>query len=179
MSEVLFLVGLSNSGKDWVAQNKFANYELLKCNAAFKAVYEEDHQLAPSTCNDKAARDTIHEKGPMTGLTIREGMVRSYHQSITGTGYGHKFAALTLVSVLNKIYDCSTTRMPIVITDLRKPTELKGILNLAEVIKYDVRMIHIKSNKGLLLSSDESLEHNLKLFHALTGKYHEICFNNY
>lgn len=178
MSELLFLVGYSNAGKDYVAETKFANFTNVKLTKAFKAQYELDHGLEPGDCNNKALRGNKHESGPMTGFTISEGMILAYNQSLNGVGYGHKFAYLTITSAIERLAELASNRTAVAITDLRKPTELKVLLAFTEVIKYSPRMVVVSSNKATPKSSDRSLTENINLFSYLTGKQVEYCQNN-
>jgi hypothetical protein len=179
MSELKLIVGLSNSGKDWIAENRYGNFKLLKCNQAFKTIFEEDHKLSRGLCNDKGHRNDILEYGPLKGMTLQDGMVMAYHQSQARLGYGSKFTTMTILSVLNEISECSLNRTPVVITDVRKPTELKILVHFAEVIGYGISMVSVISNKATLATSDSSLPENLYLFEQLTGKPVEKCYNNY
>jgi hypothetical protein len=179
MSEIKLIVGLSNSGKDYIAENRYSNFKLLKCNQAFKTIFEIDHSLLPNTCNVKSHRNDVLQSGPLKGMTIQEGMVLAYHQSQARLGYGVKFTTMTILSVLNEISECSLNRTPVVITDVRKTTELKILANFAEVIDYDISMISVISNKATLATSDQSLPDNIYLFEQLTGKSAQKCYNNY
>lgn len=178
MSELLFIVGYSNAGKDYVAKNKFANFTSEKLTKAFKDQYEIDHGLSPGSCNDKSMRNETHTYGPMAGLTLSEGMVVAYKQSLNGIGYGHKFTYLTITSTIQRLAKLASNRTPVCITDLRKPTELKVLLAFAEVIRYSPRMIVVSSNKSTPKESDKSLTENIYLFTYLTGKPVEYCQNN-
>lgn len=178
MSELLFIVGYSNAGKDYIAEHRFANFKNEKLTEAFKTQYEIDHGLQPGDCNDKTMRNTAHKSGPMAGMTISDGMIAAYNQSLSRVGYGHKFAYLTLTSTIERLAKLAGNRAAVVITDLRKPTELKVLLAFAEVIKYNTRMIVVSSNKSTPKNSDKSLTENINLFTYLTGKPVEYCCNN-
>lgn len=178
MSEILFLVGASNAGKDYIADNYYKNFTHLKLTSAFKEQYEKDHWLKPGSCNNKNLRESVHDTGPMAGLTISEGMVLSYQQSISGIGYGAKFKGITITSTLTNLVELSRNNKPVVITDLRKTTELKVLIPFAEIIHYEVRMILVKSNAETPKDSDRSLETNMDLFEYLTGQKVELKINN-
>lgn len=179
MSELLYLVGFSNAGKDYIAKTQWANFVNVKLTASFKADYELCHNLTPGTCNDKSMRNNKHTYGPMTGLTISEGMVMAYKQSLSGLGFGHKYAYTTITKTIEKLAELASNRTPVVITDLRKPTELKVLQAFSEVIKYNTRMIVVHSDKSTPKQSDNSLTENIKLYSYLAQKPAENCYNNY
>lgn len=179
MSELLFLVGLSNSGKDYIAENKYRNFTNVKLTESFKRDFEIDHGLNSGDCNNKSLREMTLVSGPLTGLTLSAAMVKSYNQSLTGSGYGAKFRYSTITSTLLKLAELAGNRTPVVITDLRKPIELKVLLAFSEVIDYTPKMLIIRSNKAIAKDSDRSLEENRNLFEYLTGKKAEICLNDY
>lgn len=177
--EVLFLVGNSNAGKDYIAEHRFKNYTALKLNQAFKNQFEQDHSLQPGNCNDKSRRAEVILRGPLKNYTIQEAMVISYNQSLNGCGYGSKFATLSILKTLEALDNYSKTKVPVVITDLRKLAELKFILEFCKLIDYNVRMIHVYSNKETPYESDESLYSNKTFFERYTNKSVETCQNNY
>jgi hypothetical protein len=179
MSELLLLVGYSNSGKDYIAEHQYKNFTPVKLTAAFKAIMEVDHRLEPGTCNDKTMREHVLNQGPMAGRTLSDAMVICYNQSLVGIGYGAKFKYMTITSTISALANLAMNRTPVVVTDLRKPTELKVLLAFAEVIGYNVRMAIVRSNKSTPKDSDRSLEENRRLFEYLTGKKAEICLNDY
>lgn len=177
--EVLLLVGNSNAGKDYIAEHRFKNFTLLKLNQPFKNQFEQDHLLQQGTCNDKSLRAEIILRGPLRNYTIQEAMVISYNQSLNGCGYGAKFATLPILKTLEALDNYSKTRVPVVITDLRKLAELKFILEFCKLIDYNVRMVHVHSNKETPYESDESLYNNRTFFERYTHKTVETCQNNY
>ncbi len=177
--EVLLLVGNSNAGKDYIAANRFKNFTLHKLNQAFKDQFERDHFLPEGTCNDKSRRTEIILEGPLKNYTIQNAMVISYKQSLNGCGYGAKFATLPILKTLEALDSYSKKRVPVVITDLRKLAELKFILEFCKLINYNVRMIHVHSNKETPYESDESLYDNMTFFERYTHKTVETCQNNY
>lgn len=178
MSEILLIVGNTNAGKDYIASTRFKNFTLVKCNAAFKAVFEEDHYLIPGSCEDRVRRGETLVKGPLKGNTIQEGMVISYEQSLSGCGYGSKFATLTILKTLEKLDTLAKSRTPVVITDLRKPSELKFIFEFSKLVDYNIRMLRVKSDAETPQRSDVSLMSNLSLFEYLAHKEVEVCLNN-
>jgi hypothetical protein len=179
MSELLFLVGLSNAGKDYIAETKHKNFTNVKLTAEFKKQFESDNGLKPGDCNDKSLREQVLTAGPMTGKTLSEAMVISYNQSIIGIGYGAKFKYTTITSTILRLAELAENRTPVVITDLRKPTELKVLLAFSEVIGYSPKMVMVRSNNATAKDSDRSLEETRKLFEYLTGKKVEVCLNDY
>lgn len=179
MSEILFIIGNSDSGKDWIAENRFANYKLLKCNAAFKREFEIDHSLEIGACDNKAQRENLLDSGPMCSKTLSEAMVISYEQSIALTGYGAKFATVTIMSVMREVIKAAETQSCVCITDVRKATELKMLITLAEIIGYETRLVRVISNRSTKKASDASLESNIALYKTLTNKNSETCVNNY
>lgn len=177
--EVLLLVGNSNAGKDYIAEHRFKNFTLLKLNQPFKNQFEQDHFLQPGACNDKSRRAEIILKGPLRNYAIQEAMVISYNQSLKGCGYGAKFVTLPILKTLEALDSYSKKRIPVVITDLRKLAELKFILEFCKLIDYNVRMIHVHSDKETPYESDESLYDNKAFFERYTRKTVETCQNNY
>ena len=178
MSELLYLVGFSNAGKDYIAKTQWANFTNVKLTESFKRVFADDHSIQYEACNDKTLRNTKLSRGPMAGLTLSEAMVTCYNQSLSGIGYGHKFKYLTLTSTLQKLAELASSRTPIAITDLRKPTELKVLQAFSEVMRYDTRMIVVSSNRSTPKASDSSLTDNINLYTCLTGKPVEYCQND-
>jgi hypothetical protein len=152
---------------------------LLKCNAAFKREFEIDHNLSAGDCDDKSKRDNLLDSGPMCGKTISEAMVIAYEQSIALTGYGAKFATVTIMSVMADIIKAAETRSCVCITDVRKPTELTMLITLAEIIGYETRLVRVISNRSTRKASDASLKSNISLYKTLTNKNSETCVNNY
>ena len=179
MSEILLVVGESDSGKDWIAANRFGNHKLLKCASAFKRVFETDHSLEVGACDDKARRGDLLDSGPMCGKTISDAMVLAYQQSMLLEGYGAKFATVGIMSVLQDVIRASETRQCVCITDVRKPTELKMLVTLAEAIDCRIRLIYVVSNRSTKKASDNLLEHNVTLYEKLTGEKAETYINNY
>jgi hypothetical protein len=179
MSELLLLVGYSNSGKDYIAERRYKNFTNVKLTKEFKQLFASDHSLDYEDCNDKAMRESVLSYGPMAGQTLSDAMVLCYNQSLMGVGYGGKFQYITITSTINTLANLAMTRTPVVITDLRKLTELKVLLSFAEVINYIPKMLIVRSNKSTPKDSDRSLEENRQLFEYLTGKKAEICLNDY
>lgn len=179
MSKLLFLVGNSNAGKDWVAENRYKNYTPYKLNQCFKTVFELDHGLVPGTCNDKTKREEIILSGPLRDLTISQAMVMSYKQSLENYGYGSKFKTITIRAAFDILDFLSRSNQSVVITDLRKSTELKALLLFSEIIKYEPEMIHVFSENETPLKSDESLYDNISLFQQLTHKTVNKYHNKY
>lgn len=179
MSKILLIVGLSGSGKDYIAESEYKNFTLVKLNQPFKDQFEIDHKLAIDSCNDKSLRDQVLTTGPMSDYTIQEGMVQAYHQSIKNVGYGAKFRTLTILKTLETINSLSKCRTPVVITDLRKPIELRFLINFAELIRYDLELLQVRSNRAIRQTSDESLEVNIANYKLLTGNKVFTRINDY
>jgi hypothetical protein len=179
MSELLFITGYSNSGKDYIAEHQYKNFTNVKLTATFKKLFASDHGLDYEDCNDKTMRECVLSHGPMAGQTLSDAMVICYNQSLSGVGYGAKFKYITITSTINTLANLAMTRTPVVITDLRKPTELKVLLSFAEVINYIPKMVLIRSNHSTPKDSDRSLEENRRLFEYLTGKRADVYLNDY
>lgn len=177
MKELLFIVGESDSGKDYIAKTSYKNHKLLKCASAFKRVFEIDHNLAVGDCEDKSLRNSALKSGPLAGMTLSDAMVLTYQQSTLLEGYGAKFATLGIMSVLQDVIDA--TGQCVCITDVRKPTELKMLVTLAEVIGYETRLLHVISNRSTKKASDVLLESNIALYERLTNRKALIYLNNY
>jgi energy-coupling factor transporter transmembrane protein EcfT len=179
MSELLFIVGNSNSGKDYIANNRFENFTVVKLNYVFKQQFEVDHKLSPGACNDKTRRQEIVVKGPLRGYSIQDAMVLAYQQSLSNVGYGAQFSTSTVLSTLARIAELSQTRTPVAITDLRKPSELRLLIEFAHLINYSLRMIQVVSNQEIQYASDRLLAKNKSLFELLVEKRVEKCCNIY
>ncbi len=179
MSELLLIVGNSGAGKDWVAANRFANFTLVKLNQPFKDQLEIDSGLEPGTCNDKSKRGQILTMGPFKDMPLRDAMVLSYTQCIKNWGYGAQFRTSTILKTLETLDKLAKTRTPAVITDLRKPEELRFLLEFAKLINYNIRMLKVVSPKEQPLLSDSSLEDNVNYYEKATNKPVEYCYNNY
>ena len=179
MSKILLIIGLSASGKDYIAESEYKNFTRVKLNQPFKDQFEIDHKLVIGSCNDKSLRDQILTTGPMSDFTIQEGMVQAYHQSVDNCGYGAKFRTLTILKTLETINSLSKSRAPVVITDLRKPSELVFLIEFATLIRYDIEMLQIRSNRAVRQTSDESLEINIASYKVLTGNKVFTRINDY
>jgi hypothetical protein len=179
MSELLFLTGYSNSGKDYLAQSHYKNFTPVPIGSAFKKLFASDHRLNYEDCNDKTMRECVLSYGPMAGQTLSDAMVICYNQSLTGIGYGAKFKYITITSTISTLANLAMNKTPVIITDLRKPTELEVLLAFAKVINYVPRMLIVRSNKSTPKDSDRCLEENRNLFEHLTGKRADICLNDY
>ena len=179
MSELLLIVGNSGAGKDWVAANRFANFTLIKLNQPFKDQLEIDSGLEPGTCNDKSKREQILNAGPFKGMALKEAMVMSYKQCVNNWGYGAQFRTSTILKTLETLDKLAKTRTPAAITDLRKPEELRFLLEFAKLINYNTRMLKVISPKEQALLSDDSLVDNVNYYEKATNKPVEYCYNNY
>jgi hypothetical protein len=179
MSKLLLIVGNSNAGKDYIANSRFEDFTVVKITYVFKQQFELDHNLSHGSCNDKTRRQEIILEGPLSGFSIQDAMVLAYQQSLSNVGYGAKFSTSTILSTLTRIAELSETRTPVAITDMRKPSELRLLVEFARLINYDLRMIQVLSNQETQYASDRYLAKNKSLFESLVEKRVEKCCNIY
>lgn len=154
---IVILLGPSGSGKDHVAKTQFPRHRVMKLNQAFKTIMEQEHNLAPGTCNNKNLRGNKLLSGPCKGMTIQDAMVKCYVESLSPNikSYGAQFAGITLLSALWDLVYCEG---PWVITDLRKPSEAIVLSEFAtKQMGFNINTYYIKSNHGSVLDSDASL----------------------